>query len=332
VTNAVSTADFIRIPDNPEPPGGEAFDFRATDGGKLRAAVFTAPDARGGVVLLSGRSEFIEKYFETISDLLARGLSVATMDWRGQGLSDRLLPVSVKGHITDFGAYRADLRLFTENVAKKRFKGPLILLTHSMGGAPALQLLGDGYDAFKAAVLSAPLTRFSANPLTQGYARVAASIACALGASRNSVIGVKEHSLAFEGNILTSDRRRHERFRELQAAAPNAIIREPTFGWVKAATDAMRDLHRPQRFAALKTPVLIVSAGEERLIDSSDHARIAAMSPLIERVVAEGALHEILMERDECRAFFWKAFDDFAARHAFAEASDPRRSAPLGAG
>lgn len=306
-------ADFIRIPGNPAPPGGEAIDFAAADGAKLRAAVFETENARGGVVLMAGRSEFIEKYFEVIGELMARGFSVAAMDWRGQGLSARLLPISVKGHITDFGAYRADLRLFTEEVAKKRFRQPLVLMTHSMGGAPALQLLADGYDAFSAAVLCAPMTQLFASPLKRAYARAASSIACALGASRQCIPGVKEHSLQFEANILTSDRRRHDRFRELQAAAPNAIIREPTYGWLKAATEAMADLHRPGRFAALKTPVLIVSAENDRLVDSKDHAYLATQSPLIERVLIKGALHEIMMESDEHRAAFWAAVDGFLA-------------------
>ena len=304
-------ADFISIPGNPAPPGGEVFDFSGADGSTLRAAVFEAPKARGGVVLMAGRSEFIEKYFEVVSELMDRGFSVATMDWRGQGLSARLLPISVKGHITDFGAYRADLRLFTEEVARKRFAGPLLLMTHSMGGAPALQLLAEGYDAYSAAVLCAPMTQLFADPLKRAYARFMSSAACALGASRQSILGVKEHSLQFEGNVLTSDRRRHERFRDLQAAAPNAIIREPTYGWLKAATEAMKDLHRPGRLAALGTPVLIVSAENDYLVDSSDHAFLATQSPSIERVVIKGALHEIMMETDQYRAAFWAAVDAF---------------------
>lgn len=260
---------------------------------------------------MAGRSEFIEKYFEVIDELMARGFSVATMDWRGQGLSARLLPVSLKGHITDFGAYRADLRLFTERIAQKRFAGPLVLMTHSMGGAPALQLLADGYDAFAAAVLCAPMTRLFADPLKRAFATVMTSAACALGASRQSILGVKEHSLQFEGNVLTSDPARHARFRELQAAAPSAIIREPTYGWLKAAGDAMDDLHRPGRFAAMKTPTLIVSAENDYLVDSNDHAVLDSRSPLIERALIKGALHEIMMETDQYRAAFWDAVDGF---------------------
>ncbi len=260
---------------------------------------------------MGGRSEFIEKYFESARDLQARGLSVATMDWRGQGLSDRMLPEREKGHILDFGTYRADLKKFTEEVARRRFRGPLFLFTHSMGGAPALQLLADGYDAFAGAVLCAPMTRLFDDPLKRIFARVVARTACALGGARNPVFGVKEHSLAFEGNVLTTDPARHQRFADLQAAAPNAIIREPTYGWLKAATDAIDDLHRPGRFQSLKTPVRIISAQCDQLVSSRDHGILASRSPLIDIVTIQGALHEIMMERDDIRSQYWAAVDAF---------------------
>lgn len=304
-------ADFIRIENNPLPEGAEAFDFRSSDGGLLRAALFTRPDARAGAVVLGGRAEFIEKYFETARELQARGFSVAALDWRGQGLSERLLPDRSKGHILDFATFRADLRKFTDDVVRKKFRGPLILVAHSMGGAPSLQMLADGYGAFAGAVLSAPMTRLFSAPVKRAAIGMLARAACFFGAAQRPIPSGKEHSMTFEGNALTSDPDRHARFRALQLAAPNAIIREPTYGWLKAANDALDDLHAPDRFSRLATPILIVSAGLEQIVDGSDHAWIAAQSPLIQQTVIEGALHEIMMERDELRAAYWRAFDAF---------------------
>ena len=305
--------DFIRIPSNPVPKGGEIFNLDTADGATLRAALFPADNARGCVTLMSGRSEFIEKYFEVIEDLRARGFSVATMDWRGQGLSSRLLPISEKGHITSFETYKSDLRIFFENTVKPRFPGPHFLMTHSMGGLPALMLLSEGYEGFARAVLCAPMTRFFKSVRMRVYARTMAGVMCNLGASRLSVAGVKEYSLEFEGNVLTSDRARHDRFRELQAAAPNATIGAPTYGWINAAMKGFDDVHHPDRLAKLKTPVRIVSAEKDHLVDSSDHAILADASAAIDCITVKGALHEILMERDEFRDQFWAAFDEFIA-------------------
>jgi len=281
----------------------------------LRAALFSTPGARASVVLVSGRSEFIEKYFEVIKDLQNRGFAVATMDWRGQGLSERLLPVREKGHIRDFGVFRSDLSLFTDEVVRKRLPGPYVLLAHSMGGAPALQMLADGDERFCCAVLCSPMTRLFDNVFKRLGVRALAETASRIGLARYAIAGTKEHSMAFEGNVLTSDRARHERFRALQSAAPNATIREPTYGWLRAATEAMDDLHRPGRFETLKTPILIASAERDHLVRSSDHSWIAKRSPLIKCETIKGALHEILMERDEIRDRFWRAFDAFVERN-----------------
>lgn len=260
---------------------------------------------------MTGRSEFIEKYFEVIGDLQRRGFAAASMDWRGQGLSERLLPIREKGHIQDFGVFRSDLLRFLEEIIGRNFPRPLLLLAHSMGGVPALQVLADGEDRFAAAVLSAPMTRLFDSLARRVGVRLLAQAATRIGMSRQSIAGVKEHSMAFEGNLLTSDRDRHERFRELQAEAPNATIREPTYGWIRAATEAMDDLHKPARFRKMVTPTLIISAGRDCFVRTGDHRWIADRSPLIENIVLENSLHEILMERDAIRNEFWRLFDAF---------------------
>lgn len=303
--------DFIAIPGKPPPAGAQVFGFDGAGGGRLRGATFSIVNARACVVLMAGRAEFIEKYFEVVGDLQKRGFSVAMMDWRGQGRSQRRLGDHLKGHIENFSTYKADLRLFTEEIVIKKFDTPLILMTHSMGGAPGLQILADGYSRFRAAILCAPMTRLCAGPVRLGIYRVLSKAACAIGASKLPIPGAEEHSMKFDGNVLTSDPARHARFRDLQLAAPDAVIRDPTYGWLNAAMEAMDDLHRPDRFANLRTPVLIISAENDRLVDSSDHAVLAARSPLISRVVIKGALHEIMMESDAIRAAYWREFDAF---------------------
>ena len=92
-------------------PAAESFApfFIMSGGVRLRAARFDADRLRGVCMLLSGQTEFIEKYFEVIDELLGRGFSVATMDWRGQGGSDRLLADPRKAHIADFVQYDEDV-------------------------------------------------------------------------------------------------------------------------------------------------------------------------------------------------------------------------------
>ncbi|MBK8545664.1 MAG: alpha/beta hydrolase [Caulobacteraceae bacterium] len=62
----------------------------------------TRGEARGSVIVAPGRTEFIEKYFEVIRELQARGFAVFCIDWRGQGLSGREVENSLKGHLVSF--------------------------------------------------------------------------------------------------------------------------------------------------------------------------------------------------------------------------------------
>lgn len=300
---------FIRIPSNPVPEGGEAVDIKGADGAMLRAAFFPADNARGAVVLATGWSEFIEKYFETVKDLRTRNLSVAMMDWRGQGLSDRKSPGADHWR-SYFDLLRRDLHVFTEAHVKSRFSGPTILMTHSMGGMPSLMLLASGYEGFARAVLCAPMTRLFKPPVN-AVLRAAARAACAFGMANREVMRGKDPSEEFEGNIFTSDPVRHERFRALKAAEPMAAPAAPTYGWVCAAMAASRKIHGRCFFKGLKTPTRIISAGNEQQIDGGDHQAIAAAGDLIDVATIPGALHEIMMERDEIRALYWAAFDEF---------------------
>src|SRR4029079_19339894 len=107
----------LSIPANPAPDGAVMSVLKTPDGVSLRTVRWPPPPGRKGTVcLFQGRAEFIEKYFETVRDLHARGFAVATLDWRGQGLSDRALSDSRKGHIEDFSQYERDLDVFMNEV------------------------------------------------------------------------------------------------------------------------------------------------------------------------------------------------------------------------
>ncbi len=302
---------FIDIADNPAPQGASVETIAAPDGAPLRAAFFPAPNAKGTVLLVTGWAEFIEKYFETVRDLQARGLNVAMIDWRGQGLSDRESARAAKWR-GFFDILKDDLKYFQESYVKPRFSGPYVLMTHSMGGTPALKLLAEGYKGFARAVLCAPMTRLFPEPKNKvlGFA---ASTACTLGFACNDTAPAKDLSQGFEGNILTSDKPRYDRFRDLKVADPEAAPAAPTFGWVHAAMTASAELHADGALEGINIPVLIISAGNEQLIDGADHETIAAASEMISLELIPGALHEIMMERDAIRALYFKAFDDFTA-------------------
>jgi lysophospholipase len=131
-------ADVAEAPD-----GGGAFWLRTQDGLRLRAAVWGG-GTRGTAVVFPGRTEFIEKYGRVVGRLRAFGLSVAVIDWRGQGLSARNPAAPHLGHVEDFRHYQHDVAALLAHPEVERLPGPRHLVAHSMGGCIGLRTLLEG--------------------------------------------------------------------------------------------------------------------------------------------------------------------------------------------
>ena len=292
------------------------------DGKALRiATVYAATDAapRGACVLLHGQTEFIEKYAEIISELTARGFTVATMDWRGQGGSVRMLANPLKAHIDNFSRYDSDLHVFMEQVIPNLTDRPPIALAHSMGAHILLRALHSHPRAFSAAVLTAPMLR----ALTRGYPRTLARGLCALenllGRGGSWVWGMAARDpfkITFASQLVTSDRARFERAQSFLRQHPTLRLAGPTWGWLEAAYRSMHMVMAPGYAEAITTPVLMLGAGRDRIVDVEAEREFAARLPRGRYVEFADAEHEIMMENDSIRARFWQEFDAFIGTYA----------------
>src|SRR5262249_55912401 len=149
---------LVSIPANPVPEGAVGGTLKTPDGVELRFARFAPPPGRKGTLcLFHGRAEFIEKYFEVIEDARARGLAVATLDWRGQGLSQHALRDRRKGYVTDFSEYEIDLDTFMKEVVLPDCPPPFFALGHSMGASILIRAAYRNRRWFDRVVLSAPM-------------------------------------------------------------------------------------------------------------------------------------------------------------------------------
>lgn len=303
------------IPQNPVPGWGEARTFTGHGGKSIRYAVFPAQGRplKGTVVVLPGRNESIEKYFETIRDLSKRGLGVAILDWRGQGGSERLLRNSSRGYVDSFRDYARDLETFFTEVVLPDCSGPFFVLGHSTGSTVAL-LAGPGMqNRVQRMVLIAPLLEFTGQPVSTPTLRLAVSVLYGLGLGSMYVSGGPRPNggYPFEGNKLTSDPARFARNTALYDAAPQLAMGGPTVAWVRAALMASEQVRDPDFMARIQVPVLFVAAGADQVVSTpaiEDYARRLRSGSL---VTIDGARHEILQEADIYREQFFAAFDAF---------------------
>jgi len=290
--------------------------FPAADGLKLRYGIWRCPSAsHGTVLLLNGRKEFLEKYQEVASRLNSRGLDVFGMDWRGQGLSGRMLEDTLKGHVNDFDEYMEDLELFLSRVVlpKSRHR-QVTILAHSMGAHMALRFLREYDPPVQRCVLSAPMIDIRSNPFSKAVIRWLARSASRKGRLAEYVPGARGGSRlhkTFSGNLLTSDKKRFFREQAAIEAEPGLALGGVTQGWVSAALRSIDTLLRKGYPEKIDTPVLLAVAEKELIVCRKAQLRLARRLPHSRVLVIPGARHEILMERDELQQIFWDAFDDF---------------------
>lgn len=321
-----SPAKLTDIPENPCPEGADAFWFEGGDGDRLRGAIWpaTADTPRGTILLFGGRTEFIEKYFEVIGLLRERGFAVATMDWRGQGLSARLTENRLKGHIEHFSQFDNDMAAFLKLVGARDLPQPYVGLAHSMGGNIVLRWLelADSDAALAAdlprmsgAVFSAPMVDLALKPAAMTGMRIMGFTGIALGLGDRYLPGGGDDKAtgtdAFEDNIVTSDEKRHDRQDAIIAADPDLALSSVTLGWAGAAAESM-DLVKSDVFVErLKTPTLFAGAQKDVLVKARQIEAYAKQVAGARYIKCEGCKHEIMMERDDLQAPFWAAFDAF---------------------
>lgn len=323
-------APLVDTPDDPIPAGAEADWFVGAGGAKLRAALFTPPGRpRGSVVLSGGRTEPIEKYFETISDFMDRGFVVLAHDWRGQGLSIRELPDRLKGHAKGYKSFLEDYRRLL-NAYEARLPKPWVAVGHSMGGCLTLLALASGEKRFSSAVLSAPMLGLQFGKFSTFSAAALMRMNLMLGRSNRYVLGQpgKPFDEAFDENVLTHDPRRFARYRAQVRANPDLALGSPTWSWLDFAFRATALLANPERLRGVTIPVEIVSAADDRLVDNSAQAAAARNLPQGRLITVPGAYHEILMETDDMRNIFLRVFDALTGKTAPKPAEVPQPIPP----
>lgn len=302
------------IVQNREPLGSQCHEVMTADGVRLRAITIVPETATSGtIVVLNGRTEFVERYFETFSDLTKRGYVVASFDWRGQGGSQRLLKNPMRGYVNSFADYDKDLSAIMEKLVQQQCPKPYYALAHSMGGQLLLRALRDR-NYFSRAVMTGPLLGFHYGRWPRWVVPILTFIVkyCGFGwiyipgASAKPVIQNQ-----FAGNVLMSDKGRWDRDVAILEAHPQLGLGGPTYSWLRAAMISMTHLHRWPRKKGPTCPTLIVLAGNDRVVDNREARNFAARAPGFSLTVLDGSEHEILNETNAIRERFWAAFDAF---------------------
>lgn len=306
--------NLVSIPANPVPADGVVGMLKTPDGIALRYARWPPPTGRKGTVcLFQGRAEFIEKYFEVVRDLRSRGFAVAALDWRGQGLSQRLLSDRHKGHVRRFSDYVTDLETFVKEVVLPDCPPPFFALGQGMGATVMMEAAQRGHRWFDRMVMSGPLIAL-AHRSVWGAGPVIARALRLAGMGSTYVPGgdaTSFASLPFVGNIMTSDPVRYARTAATLEAEPELSIGSPTVGWTSAMFRTLAAVQQPDYATRLRQPMLLMVAGADNILSLAAIEEFALGLRAGSQLVVPGAMHDIMMEQDQYRRLFWAAFDAF---------------------
>ncbi|MEL6641765.1 MAG: alpha/beta hydrolase [Pseudomonadota bacterium] len=298
------------------PKGGKAHWLTASDGVRIRVAHWPKAQAKGTVLIFPGRTEYAEKYGDAAREFGKRGYASIAIDWRGQGLADRLLPERALGHVIEFADYQKDIAAVMAHVKALDLPEPYYLVAHSMGGCIGLRALHEGLNV-KAVAFSAPMWGLALANWLKPIAWTLPALATKVGKGDELAPGQSLDTYVlredFDLNTLTCDKEMWERLQEQATTYPDLMLAGPTMHWLSEATREMDALH--EMFSPDYPTVTFLGTSEAVVDPVRVRNRMSRWSEG-KLEVLKGAEHEVMLELPTTR----KRVFDTAVAHFEAHA------------
>ena len=268
-----------------------------TDGIRIRTSFWAANDPVGTVFVFPGRADYIEKYGGLANFCLSNNLNVIAIDWRGQGLSERLLDDKNIGHIEDFKNYQNDVEVIINEAKDAGLVKPWIIFAHSMGGLIGLRTLHDN-PVFEKVVFTSPMWGIQMPPILKSGASIIMSLISLIGKMETYAPTTSPETRIlneeYEFNKLTSDIRNFKLLRQQLIQHPDLQIGGPSSAWVSAALDEIE-------FQIGKeppiTPALCFLGEKEEIIDNLAVREFCKNWDSCDLISIPDAKHDLLMEK-----------------------------------
>ena len=338
----LSDADFARDMDERVVPFVNRLrkDHRLkTENGKDIYCETLVPDVkkvRGLIVLFHGFCEFCSKFDEFTYYILHQGYAVCRFDEFGHGFSGREIDDSSKVHIERFQtyvdcAYEVVVKIAEPLAAelgkmqgdgKERDGGkalPLLLFSHSMGGAVAALFLEQHPSVFKAAVLASPMLEFFPKKRSQNTAHLFVKILRTFGKGKTYFPGQKKfdgtYSFSAEKALTCSKNRFLYHFNKRHAQT-----RYQTWGgtvaWLDESVKAINRIFKKNELKKIAVPILVFQAEKDATVSNGGQNRFVEAVPSARLAVCPGANHELYNGTDETLSRWYpelfKFYDEFS--------------------
>jgi lysophospholipase len=237
------------------------------------------------MAIVQGLAEHAGRYDEMGRHLAALGFAVYAVDYRGHGRSD-----GRRVHVSSFDEYVDDAAALVALVKDRHPALPGFVLGHSQGGLIALLLVLRQPEGQEGVIVSSPL--LGVHPAAKP-GRIMRALAAILQRVAPGLILPNP----LDARILSHD-----------AAVGEAYDRDPlvshavSAGWFAALGRAQEEARSGA--ARLRVPALVMSSGDDRLVDPGAAATWSAAAPagLVDYVRWDGLFHEMFNEPPALRA------------------------------
>lgn len=279
--------------------------FVARDGLKIHYISYVRKENLADVVIAHGFGEFAEKYEEMAYYFLQEGYNIYIMEHRGHGYSQRQVRDLQKIHVDSFDVYVRDLKDFVAKILPKDRKR--FLLAHSMGGAIAIRYLEEHPGTFQGVVLSSPMCKIRFGELPTAGVSFLCDIMCGLGFGRRTAYGQRDFSTEdrFDKSSCMSKVHYHAILQK-RSKDPHYQTCKATYGWVRAGLRVSRQILQQENVNRIREPILILTAGQDHMVDLAAQKRFISRAKHIHHVHFEDSRHEIFHGTEQMRKRFYR--------------------------
>ncbi|MCI0436719.1 MAG: lysophospholipase [Gemmatimonadetes bacterium] len=251
-----------------------------SDGVRLHYRLWIPASSRAAVVVVHGLAEHGGRYLALGDELCRHGIAALVMDLRGHGLSQ-----GTRGYAPSFDRLLEDLeQVRIELLARTGSAQPVFVLGHSMGGLITIRFVQEHPHSFAGAVILSPWLGTALR--VPRWKLALADLLALLAPALPIAAGIDETMLSRDPAVVRAYR---------EDPLVHGRITPRLFTEVRRAMEAAMD-----RAGSIDLPVLLLVAGDDRIVDSGRvRTFAAALRPeCCAMEVYEHHRHELLNEPD----------------------------------
>lgn len=242
---------------------------------------------RGTLFIFPGRSSILGLRSAFIRPIMDEGWTVYTLDWRGQGESERWLSDTRLIDVQEsFDEYVADGQELIEQAQQRGAPKPWVAMGVSLGGHILLRLL-EGGAPFQAAVLQVPLCDVKTGVWPAGLARRFARLTTQLGLGSLPAPGQPKIDIkAVLAKVPPSPQQAAAS--AYVAAHPETLTDTVTIRWADAMFRSIEQARDPEKLRSIQTSLLMVGAAQDQICDTEACKQMAGQIPRAQFMQVQG--------------------------------------------